>query len=111
MADERFKEELLSDEELDNVAGGNIGDRTIASMWIAHYYGTTDGTHGKLIDTSGDDVNAIMANFCAKAGIEHKANEEGLDQFKINGQWRDATWMVGNKQETLDFFDKQLGIK
>ena len=110
MADEKFKSELLDDEQLDEVAGGNIGDRSIAMLWIERYYGS-DGTHGKVIDTSSNDPNAIVANFCAKAGIDYQMNVEGLDQFKINGQWRDAVWMAENKQEALDFFDKKLGIK
>ena len=92
------------------MAGGNIGDRTLAALWVANYYGKDRG-HAKLIDTLSYDVNAIMANFCDKAKIDYQMNVEGLDQYKINGVWRDAQWMIDNKQETLDFFDKQLGIK
>ena len=111
MADEQFKDEILDDSELDNVAGGNIVDRSIASLWISHYYGQNGGTHAQLIDTSSGDANAIMSSFCAKTGIEYQANEEGLDQFKIDGQWRDAIWLAENKQYALDYFDKKLGIK
>ncbi|MBE8953336.1 MAG: hypothetical protein SR1Q7_09365 [Quinella sp. 1Q7] len=109
MANEILKDEILDDSQLDDVAGGNLLDRSIAMMWVQRYYGT-DGTHGKIIDTSSGDANAIMSNFCAKAGIDYQMNVNGLDQFKINGQWRDAAWIALNKQEALDFFDKQLGI-
>lgn len=112
MADEKkFADEILSDEELDNVAGGNIGDRTMACLWIQHYYGQDGGTHGQLIDTSSNDPDAIMNSFCAKAGIEHIANEVGSDLYKINGEWRDVNWLIENKQEALNFFDKSFGIK
>lgn len=111
MTTEKFGNEILDDEDLDEVSGGNIGDRTIASLWVQHYYGQNGGTHGKLIDTSSGNANEIMANFCAKAGIEFKPSESGFDQFKIDGEWRDALWLANNKQAALDYFDKKLGIK
>ncbi len=111
MTEEKFKDELLNDAELDEVAGGNIFDRSIAMMWVERYYGQNDGTHGQIIDTSSGDANAIMANFCAKAGIDYQMNTEGLDQFKIDGQWRDAAWLALNKDYALDYFDKKLGLK
>ena len=102
--------ELVKDEALDEVAGGHVGDRMLTSLWVMHYYGKEDGTHGKIIDTSSYDPAAIVAAFCAKAGVDYRMNFEELDQFKINGEWRDANWMIANKEETLAFFDKKLGI-
>ncbi len=102
--------EILTDEQLDEVAGGNIGDRSIASLWVNHYYGT-NGKRGQILDTSGGDVNSIMSNFCAKAGIDYQMNAEGLDQFKIDGQWRDVSWLMQNKEYALNYFDQKLGIK
>ena len=101
MAENKFDQKLDMD-QLDEVAGGAIGDRTIAALW------------GQVVDTSnlnGDSVNSFMANFCAKAGVDYKMNEEGMDQFKIDGEWRDAMWLAKNKQYALDYFDKKLGIK
>lgn len=112
MANEQiFDDEILSDEELDGVAGGNSIDRGIATLWVKRYYGS-NGTHGQIVDTSGGFTpNSTMANFCAKAGIDYQMNEEGLDQFKIDGEWRDAVWLASNKDFALDYFDKKLGIK
>ena len=109
MANEILKDEILTDAQLDDVAGGNLLDRSIAMLWVNRYYGA-NGTHGQIIDTSSNDANAIMSNFCAKAGIDYQMNVDGLDKFKINGQWRDAVWLAQNKQEALAFFDRQLGI-
>ena len=110
MADEKIIGQALSDDELDNVAGGNDNDRTLANIWIKHYYGMSDGKRSKLIDDSGD-MNSTVTNFCTKAGIEYQRDEVGLDKFKINGEWRDIIWMAQNKETTLAFFDKQLGIQ
>ena len=112
MAENKFDQKLDMD-QLDEVSGGAIGDRAIATLWVARYYGSS-GTHGQVVDTSnlnGDSVNSFMANFCAKAGVDYKMNEEGMDQFKIDGEWRDAMWLAQNKQYALDYFDKKLGIK
>lgn len=109
--DELLTDELLTDEQLDDVTGGNAIDRAFATAWIVRYYGS-NGTHGQIVDTSNvSDTSATVKNFCDKAGVEWKADEKGLDQFKINGEWRDAVWMACNKETTLAFFDKQLGIK
>lgn len=110
MAKEILKDELLDEEQLDGVAGGNIFDRSIAMLWVDRYYGT-NGTHGQVIDTSKVNANEIMANFCAKAGIDYQMNDKGLDQFKIDGEWRDVAWLASNKQYALDYFDQKLGLK
>ena len=102
--------ELVRDETLDEVVGGHAGDRLLATFWVMHYYGKEDGTHGKIIDTSNCAESEFIAAFCAKAGVDYRMNFEELDQFKINGEWRDANWMIANKEETLAFFDKKLGI-
>lgn len=110
MALENLKGKKLTENELDEVAGGAEGDRIIASLWVKHYYDADGGTHGNIIDTSGKNPNEIMAAFCAKAGIDYQMNSEGLDQYKINGEWRDAVWLASNKKEALAFFDSKLGI-
>ena len=75
------------------------------------YYDVNCGVHGSVIDYSKTDFLKVMQTLCDKAGIEYKPDEKGLDQYKINGQWRDGTWMIKNQQETIDFFDKKLGLK
>ena len=116
MADKKSEkyDQKIDVADLDEVSGGAIGDRMIATMWVARYYGSS-GTHGQVIDTSNisneGSVNSVMANFCAKAGIDYQMNAEGMDQFKIDGQWRDAMWLADNKQYALDYFDKKLGLK
>ena len=81
-------------------------------MWfIQDYYGTDYGKHGKIIDTSSYDANQVVPAFCARVGVEHRMDSDGFDQFKIDGQWRDAQWMmVDHKEETLAFLDRQLGL-
>lgn len=106
---DKLQDKNLTEDELDEVAGGAEVDRFIAYLWVDRYYGN-NGTHGQIIDTSGKDFNEIMSNFCAKAGIDYQMNTEGLDQYKINGEWRDAAWLAANKKEALAFFDQKLGI-
>ena len=107
----KFEKNILADDQLEDVSGGNIVDRTIASMWVSRYYSSNGGKRGQFIDTSSNDPNIIMDAFCARAGIECKKNSDGLDQYKIDGQWRDAIWLAQNKESALSFFDKKLGIK
>jgi len=106
----KLKANVLSDDQLDNVAGGNVVDRTIMGLWVDRYYGQ-NGTHGKVLDTSKCEPASILESFCDKVGLEHRKSETGLDTVKINGEFRDVTWMISNKQETLAFLDAKLGIK
>lgn len=116
MADKKSEkyDQKIDVADLDEVSGGAIGDRMIATMWVARYYGSS-GTHGQVIDTSNisneGSVNSVMANFCAKAGIDYQMNETGKDLFKIDGEWRDMKWILKNNRSVLDYFDKKLGLK
>lgn len=103
--------EILNDAQLDQVAGGNINDRAFMMMWIQRHYSTHGGTQAQIIDVSSSDINAIVAGFCARAGVDYQMNAEGLDQFKINGEWHDREWILRNEKEALDFFNAKLGIK
>ena len=110
---DKLKEKVLSNEQLADVAGGGFIDRTIMGIWVDHYYGS-NGTHGNVVDISKRDSESFARAFeslCDKAGLEYKKNETGVDMVKINGEFRDFTWLNANKQETLAFLDAKLGIK
>ena len=104
---DKFADEMLTDEELDGVAGGRDFDRGLVAAVINTYYSEYGG--------SSHDINTIVENFCTKAGIEWQKNENGYDKFKIDGEWRDSNWIVSrafsNDQELFDYFDKKLGLK
>lgn len=58
-----------------------------------------------------DRTPTIVANFCKAANIDYRMNDTESDEIKINGKWRTHEWILQNREETLAFFDKQLGIK
>ncbi|MBR1646422.1 MAG: hypothetical protein IJ685_06560, partial [Selenomonadaceae bacterium] len=79
MANENLKNEILTNEQLDKVAGGHGGDRTLMAGWIAVYYGS-NGERGKIIDTSDFNSPAIVSKFCSKVGIDYRQNSDGYDE-------------------------------
>ena len=103
---------MLSDEQLDNVAGGRLADRSALSRLIVSTYGKDSGSRAKVFDTSGDE-DTLVARFFAQAGIDYRQNAEDFDQFKMNGEWVDTVWIKYSKERTkiLEFFDSKLGIK
>ena len=108
---------MLTDEQLDEVAGGYPAERFFMVGIISEYYGS-EGKHGKIVDTSNikfssDYLTGVVSKFCSKAGVDYRQNSDGYDEFKINGEWRNVWWMIepANRAETLAFFDKKLGLK
>ena len=110
MAKENLKDEILNDEQLDEVAGGKWEDRRSLLIMFDSAYRKDLGSRGRIFEAE-IDPETQMAIICAKAGVDYRQNAEEPDQFKINGVWRDAVWMKEHREETLKFFDKQLGIK
>ena len=114
MTNKIFKDEMLSAEQLENVAGGTVTDRALTMLWLKAIYDIKEGKNGKVVDFtfgSNFDVDSVMKRFCARGNIEYQMNENVDAQYKINGQWRDISWMLDNRQETFDFFDRKFGIK
>ena len=95
------KRENLSDEELEQVVGGNKIDRGMIIAAIE-----ANGLKQYLVYGSNDEET--LKKTCQKYGIEYEANILSCDEFKINGTWRDSTWIRDNQEETIAFIKSKI---
>ena len=95
--------EMLSMEELDQVAGGNAIDRAMIVSSLEK-----KGLKPYLV--YGKDNEDTLKKTCRKYGIEYKANTFSFDEFKINGTWRSSIWLKDHQDETVAFIKKKIGI-
>ena len=85
MAEDKFADEIMSDEELDNVAGGTAGQMADDSRFLNSLNGSTD-RYGSFRTFWGTGLNEIK-NAWASLGIELDPNCGACDnKYYLNGQ-------------------------
>lgn len=87
MAEEIKKEELMSDEELDKVAGGNRDELALDTQ-LFNAMGDRFKAYN-LEDITSANVNGISAKITslyAKLGIEVNYEDFGANSYKIDGK-------------------------
>ena len=88
MTNEILKDEILSEEELEGIAGGNRDELALDTQLF-----NTMGNRIKaydLDDITNTNVNGISARITslyAKLGIEVKYNDFGASNYYIDGKW------------------------
>ena len=88
MTKEILKDEILSEEELEGIAGGNRDELALDTQLF-----NTMGNRIKaydLDDITNTNVNGISARITslyAKLGIEVKYNDFGASNYYIDGKW------------------------
>ncbi|MBO4401349.1 MAG: hypothetical protein J5809_05840 [Selenomonadaceae bacterium] len=104
MANDKIRnDEILSDEELDNVAGGS---------WMQTSLDIIEAGKSGLVNVNPDDVESVanfyqnnrseLTDMFAKFGIEftHRGKWYEENDYSFNGQKisRDEAWSIINKQ-------------
>ena len=113
MKDEKLlKDELLSEEQLENVVGGNSLDEYWQDRFITWLQ--DEGFEDYIVYSSLPKGQAgytwqTLTNTFDKYGIEWEINDGIYDSsllFKINGQWYDASFMTfpKDRKEVLGYF-------
>ena len=95
--------ELLSDEQLEEVAGGNSYDRGLLIDELKK------NKLEKYLEP-GKNNEEILVNTCKKYQIGYKPSSILLDKFEINGKWRDTKWIRDNQAEAIAFIKKKIGV-
>ena len=88
MTNEILKDEILSEAELESIAGGNRDELALDTQLF-----NAMGGHIKaydLYDITNTNVNGIAARITSlygKLGIQVKYNDLGASNYYINGKW------------------------
>ncbi|MBR0288854.1 MAG: hypothetical protein IJQ82_07735, partial [Selenomonadaceae bacterium] len=88
MAKEILKDEILKDEELEQVAGGNRDELALDTQ-LFNAMGGRIPAYDKY-DITNTNVNGIAAKITSlysKLGIEVKYNDLGASNYYIDGKW------------------------
>ena len=115
MAKEILKDEILKDEELDQVAGGNRDELALDTQ-LFNALGDRFKAYN-LEDITSSNVNGIAGKITAlwnKAGIQVKYNDFGANSYSINGQpisRNDAVDKLANNLGYHDMDTSQFKIK
>ena len=83
-----LKEEILKDEELEQIAGGNRDELALDTQ-LFNAMGNRSKAYD-LEDITNTNVNGISAKITSlysKLGIEVKYNDYGASNYYINGNW------------------------
>ena len=104
MTKEIFMNEMMSDEQLDEVAGGNAIDRSFVINTLKE-----KGLSSYL--ASGSSNAEILEKTGKKYGIEYRANTFDFDEIKINGTWRSTYWVRDHQDESIAFIKRKIGIQ
>ena len=83
-----LKEEILKEEELEQIAGGNRDELALDTQ-LFNTMGGRIPAYDKY-DITNTNVNGIAAKITslyAKLGIEVKYNDFGASNYYINGKW------------------------
>lgn len=84
--EDKFADEMLSDEELDGVAGGNIGQTTVDSKFL-YEHGLVDDWHGEfhMLFNWKSDSAEVDAGW-SKAGITCVTKPGGANLYFMGGK-------------------------
>jgi hypothetical protein len=88
MTKEILKDEIMNEEQLDKVAGGNRDELALDTQ-LFNAMGNRSKAYD-LEDITNTNVNGISAKITSlygKFGIEVKYNDFGASNYYINGQW------------------------
>ena len=88
MTNEILKEEILKDEELEQIAGGNRDELALDTQLFNAMGGRSPAY--TLDDITSANVNGIAGKITAlygKLGIQVEYNDFGASSYKINGNW------------------------
>ena len=83
-----LKEEILKDEELEQIAGGNRDELALDSQLFNAMGGRSPAY--TLDDITSANVNGIsgkITSLYSKLGIEVKYNDFGASNYYVNGNW------------------------
>lgn len=83
-----LKEEILKDEELEQIAGGNRDELALDTQ-LFNTMGGRIQAYDKydITNTNVNGISARITSLYSKLGIEVKYNDLGASNYYINGKW------------------------
>ena len=87
MANEILKDEILKDEELEQVAGGNVSNTASDSQFLRDVGvdPTLKGWGNSDTNKRFDEISGYVKEAWAKAGIDFTGNKDGDNVYKLGG--------------------------
>ena len=88
MAKEILKDEILKDEELDQVAGGNVSNTASDSQFLRDVGvdPTLKGWGNYDTNKRFDEISGYVKEAWKKAGIDFSGDKDGDNVYKLNGE-------------------------
>ena len=88
MTNEILKEEILKEEELEQIAGGNRDELALDTQLFNTMGGQTKAYDlDDIINTNFRGISAKITSLYAKLGIEVRYNDLGASNYYIDGKW------------------------
>ena len=88
MTKEILKEEILKEEELEQIAGGNRDELALDTQLFNTMGGQTKAYDlDDITNTNFRGISAKITSLYAKLGIEVRYNDLGASNYYIDGKW------------------------
>ena len=83
MANEILKDEILSEEDLDNVAGGTVNQTASDSQFLRDIGINEKGWGNTKTSNFFDDVSKVVSDGWSKVGITCTTDKDGDNTYKL----------------------------
>ena len=113
MANEILKDEILSEEDLDNVAGGTVNQTASDSQFLRDIGINEKGWGNTKTSNFFDDVSKVVADGWAKFDITCTTDRDGNNTYNQNGKeiTREAAYKYAMKETGKHFALSRYGFK